>query len=448
MAPRKLDGMDKILGAVSSRSGESDFNLGQIICIGIDELKERLGEERWNHSQVLVSQLIEKAIQRYCGPKDMYCRCRDASFLIIFDTSEELEARTAATNVAGFVNRSLFGSSDTQGLSVKSVVHPCRAQTEAAPAAADTPAAFLNALEERVSEIKKKAPEETAPAAADPATSGKAAPQEPQKFESRRNELLDKLGAVQGGEIEFCFVPLWRIGEPSVGSFVCLPTRSAPLSDRPDWGYDVLGTDPDITRIVELDIAALERGLLEMTEHLLSGRECSFAASFHFETLANRKGQEEIFALLKELPHHILARLHAVVTDIPEGVPDTRLSLLTAPLRNHCRKLSAILPMAAIRVQPQNVLAKLRKAGFSGIFLKLTSDSKQDVESAIRFGEAASKTGVEAGVTHIMDEDILIKLAYSNLQWCSGTAIGGPYAEMPAPFRFDASNLESHAADD
>lgn len=443
MAPRKLDSMDKILGAVSSRSGESDFNLGQIVCIGIEDLKERLGEERWNHSQQLVSQLIEKAIQRYCGPKDMYCRCRDSSFLIIFDTAEELVARTAATNVAGFVNRSLFGSSDTRGLSVKSVVHPCRAKTEAAPSIDDTPAAFLNALEERVSEAKKEGPDENPT----PVRTTKGVTQDHQKFESRRNELLDKLDSVQGGEIEFCFVPLWRIGEPTVGSFVCLPNRSAPLSDRPDWGYAVLGSDPEIARIVELDIATLERGLLEMTEHLLSGRECSFAASFHFETLANRKGQEEIFALLKELPHHILSRLHAVVTDIPEGVPDTRLSLLTAPLRNHCRKLSAVLPMTGIRVQPQNVIAKLRKAGFSGIFVKLTSDSKQDVESAIKFGEAASKTGAEAGVTHIMDEDILIKLAYSTLQWCSGTAIGGPYAEMPAPFRFDASNLEAQATE-
>ncbi len=453
MCPQRIDRMDGFLGKVESLRDPTNTSLGQIFCIGTERIREKFGDARWRRSEELVAKLIEKSIEQHCDSKDVFLRCRDASYLILFSDPSMAKAEAASTKIAEFVNDSLFGSEEGEALTIQSVVRTAAGLQETN---AFTTAEVIGRLREQAETVEigkhdtSKASNGPTLVASDDDGAG-TAPDNPVpakkdkelKLPSNRQELFAKLRSVQDAPIKFQYLPLWDVSRRRVRTFNCVPCRNSAISGEPLWNYAVLGKDPDIADIIALDIAALEKGLLDLTENLLGGMSCNLVPNLHFETLANKKGKQEVSALLAELPDLIRQCVWPSVVQIPDGVPEGRLMEISGHIGSYCGNVGAVLVPEKLKNDLNKTLIRYRAGGFTGIFLRFKdAPTKAEIKELLSIADRSREIGGHVGVTGISDAETLIQLAYSNIGFISGSVFGGPYDEIPLEYDFDAKNLE------
>jgi len=260
---------------------------------------------------------------------------------------------------------------------------------------------------------------------------------------SFRSELLQKFTAIESSPIEFSFMPVWTVPKRRVEMFNCVPTRRTTGGTGKLWNYSVLGNTPKISDICDLDLAALEYGLLAAINHINRGVSVNLTPNFHYETLAAKKSREKVQTLLELVPDHLRRFIYPIIMHIPEGITEARLTDITGQVRNYTNVLAAeIFPRKASSDLGRTV-SRLRSGGIDCLLVRLSRTyDDQEVAWVKQISDRIRKQGGKAGVSGIRNATTLMELAYSSLEYCSGLAIGGPYDTMPEPFTFDAKKLE------
>lgn len=456
MCAKKCGSMTEFLSLVGTAEGSESLNLGQIVCLGAEDLRERLGDARWAKAQDHIGDVIEKAIGEHCGARDAYFKCRDASFLIVFASRSADKAELVSAAIANAVNKILMGSEELRAVTVRGISQSGRNLTLSA---ARDPQSMLNALQGKAHKVSisnddhepaasPDRPEESTPAAAAPsaapsagrAGSGGALPSIPK---GNRAELLAKLSVIKDAPVDFRFLPIWFNGERKIWTFNCAPMRPSTMVGETTWNYGVLGANPQISEVVDLDIAALEHGLIELTDHLVAGRQCQLVPNFHFETLTNYRGRNEISSLLSALPQRLRQSILPNVMYVPNGVPDGRLTDITGHLKPFCKEIGAIIVPSKLEGDVVRTLTRLKACGFNGIFVRANQTiTRNHMDWILHIIDRINAIGGVSGVTAIPDDEHMFKLAYSAAKVCAGQSLGGPFETMPAPFEFDARKLE------
>jgi len=432
--------------------------LGQVFCIGIDDIRKRVGDSKWKRLKDRVTKLIVDAVQRVCRRDDIFLECPDGSVLVVFAGSDQLRSQAAVAKAARMVNEALFGSDDYAGAEIRSFVQ--MAGEEHGQSASDILDALL-ARAKMVSvgpSLREGAPDETEavtpsrptrqspgrktpnPVAETPASVKPAQKSVP----SFRSELLDRFRAMAESPIEFRFLPILNVQRRKIDMFICLPSRKAVSRTGRTWGYGVLGNSPEPSEICDLDIACLELGLMSMMDHLSNGQVVSICPCLHFETLANKKSRERVTALLEMVPGNLRSFIYPIVMQIPDGVLESRLAELVGQVRSHVNFLAAeVLPQKTPADLVRSI-SRLRAGGIECILINLPRDhTEKDVHWAQQVGERITAQGGKAGVTGIRTSETLIELAYSSMAFCAGPAVGGPRDVMTAPVTFDPKKLEA-----
>ncbi len=457
MCAKKCGSMTEFLALVGAAEGSESLNLGQIVCLGAEDLRERLGDARWAKAQDHIGDTIEKAIGEHCGARDAYFKCRDASFLIVFASRSADKAELVSAAIANAVNKILMGTEELRAVTVRGISQSGRNLTLSA---AKDPQGILNALQSKAHRVSisnddhepapgSDRPAVTTPAAISPAaiapTAGRAGADGklPSIPKGNRAELLAKLSVIKDAPVEFRFLPIWFNGERKIWTFNCAPTRPSTMVGETTWNYGVLGANPQISEVVDLDIAALEHGLIELTDHLVAGRECQLVPNFHFETLTNYRGRNEISSLLSSLPQRLRQSILPNVMYVPQGVPDGRLTDITGHLKPFCKEIGAIIVPSKLEGNVVRSLARLKSCGFNGIFVRANQTiTRNHMDWILHVIDKINAIGGVSGVTAIPDDEHMFKLAYSTAKVCAGQSLGGPFETMPAPFEFDARKLE------
>lgn len=436
--------------------------LGQVFCIGIDDIRKRVGDSKWKRLKDRVTKLIVDAVQRVCRRDDVFLECPDGSVLVVFAGSDQLRSQAAVAKAARMVNEALFGSEDYAGAEIRSFVQ--MAGGEQGQSASDILDALLAkarmvSISPSLQEAAQAVPEPIAPSrparqsagrkTASPVTDTPSATAGSAKTEkggvpSFRSELLDRFRAVAESPIEFRFLPILNVQRRKVDMFICLPSRKAVSRTGRTWGYGVLGNSPESSEICDLDIACLELGLMSMMDHLSNGQIVSICPCLHFETLGSKKNRERVIALLEMVPSNIRSFIYPIVMQIPVGVLESRLAEMVGQVRSHVNFLAAeVFPQKAPADLVRSI-SRLRAGGIECILINLPRDhTEKDVHWAHQVGDRVAAQGGKAGVTGIRTPDTLIELAYSSLEYCAGPAVGGPYDVMPDPIAFDPKKLEA-----
>ena len=60
--PSGFDSVKDLASSVASQGRPEDMHVGQVICLGMDELKEKLGEARWVKTQELLRKIMEETL--------------------------------------------------------------------------------------------------------------------------------------------------------------------------------------------------------------------------------------------------------------------------------------------------------------------------------------------------------------------------------------------------
>lgn len=437
---------------IAQTIGSLPFAYGQVVCLGVEEVKERLGPRRWDKVQDQITELIISSVNAYCGKKDMHFRCPDGSVLIIFSDDDFERANAIAARVAKRVNAALFGSDDTKGVRVEAQISEAGGPARKKPVSAeDVISAFLP-IARRVGLAengKHRPPQSPGPPPPLGDDGGRGQPgiaaktQESEKYPSLRDKLSEKFQSFSKNPIRFMYFPIWDIERRYVGIFGCVPNRTAGRLGGSQWNYEVLGPLPDPIEIIKLDIACIEHALLAAVDHLSNGTPVVVCPNVHYETLSSRRGREQVHDLLSSMPSEMRDFVSLKVMHIPEGIPENRLAEILGQIKVLLSFLSVEIACSHDSVRTSRTIARLRSSGFQTILVRLPSDAKDtDVERAVKIAKSIQKVGAISGVLGVSNQKTLVELAYSGLEICGGRAVGEPVRTLPPPYPYDAKNLE------
>lgn len=461
---RQVSSLSKLQDFVST-SQTRPQTFGEVFCLDTEEIRKRVGEENWPRLKETVSKVMIDAVEAVCQSNDVYLKSDDGSIVIVFGDDNVLRAEAAAAKAAQKVNEALFGSSETKGINVKSLVTSADGSVSSSSRA---PSEVVESLIDIARKRKKtqassasgNAPRKTdnvtrlVPATAPPEHNiaekkgDETKKTEPKAIPSFRNELMERLKHENEQPISFQYLPIWNVQNRIVDSFICMPSRKNAFEKKTQWGYNTLGRAPKLEEIAELDFATLEFGLLKIIDFMSSGKPAMLALSVHFETLASKNIRERFLAFLEEIPGNIRGYLAPIITNVPEGIPESRLDQITNRFRNLTRFLAVEIPLSQDGQNTLETAARMRGGGIGCIMLKISDDSDtKQIQYAKKVAEKIQTLGGKVGVSGIRNRAALIELAYGGLTYCAGKAIGGPYEYAQEPYELNASMLERMEAE-
>jgi len=124
---KTLASLDGVTEDIKRRSKREPLSVGQVFCLGLDAVRDRLGEERWSRSEALVRRLMDTAIEQVLAESDTAMRARDLGYVVVFGDNCRETAEAKVTKIAAIVNEALFGDNDLDGVHVAAVVQIGRA---------------------------------------------------------------------------------------------------------------------------------------------------------------------------------------------------------------------------------------------------------------------------------------------------------------------------------
>lgn len=435
-----------LLRTLSDRPRNQPINLGQVVCLGLDGVRSRIGEASWGTAEALVSKLVEKTIRQICSPRDVFVRCRDGAFVIVFATADRGIAVARAAKIADTVNQALFGMDSMDGVTIQTTVRTATGlSAEPARNAAEilrelmAGAERLNIADAAASAIVPR--DERAPAP------DQTRPMPPAPREGTvprcRDALMAQFQDFAQAPVSFRYFPVWGVRNGSVFLFHCTPMRESRFGEVPMLDYEVLGDSPATRDIIDLDIATVEHGLLAHCRRLRDGRRQCLSFNLHYETIASNAGRVDLLELLRQAPASVRATLSARLVGVPDGIPEGHLKLLAGQIAPYIQGLSAMIPLDRRRDGLARALRRLRSANLHGALVGYDGQRAEAEAGFWRyFAEGCQELGLTAGVCGVAERETAMRLCYAGLGLLAGPILGGPFETLPEPYPFGAKQLE------
>ena len=273
---------------------------GKIKLIGLEDVKTALGD-RWPAAAVRAMAAAENVLKQRLGPRDDYGRTDDSGFVICFgDATEEAAAFLAATTARDIKNR-LIGQGETADAAHVSAI----TDSVQVPDEPDQSIGLLAGLIEermaaRLAEIENEARE---------------------KLKEAVGEAECELQSIRG-----------RDRNETLAHFARLPAllerkMYSALAALPAAEYK----DFDIDRtMLGLATAAASRGLL-------NGSNQPILVTVGFDIFNTRVRTDHYITACQKLDARVRRRLILVLTDLPDGIPKSRVLECVTRLRPFCR---------------------------------------------------------------------------------------------------------------
>ncbi|MCR9255939.1 MAG: hypothetical protein NXI16_07565 [Alphaproteobacteria bacterium] len=457
---------------IRSRAQQVPLSVGQIVCIGLEDVRTKLGETRWERTRDLVRKIADQAIGTVLGPKDTVMKARDGGYVIVFGDGNEVMAEAKAARIAQIVNQELFGEEDAQGVTVSGIVHSDRGLL---PGEYRDPGEILDNLTRRAcrkSLLPGKMPMVERPPASgaeppdvgeridflslapSPRRTGVSAPTRDSagdqnggglaglRSEEVREALLSEFDTLQSSKVTIGYRPVWSRSGARVSVFNCLPFQIDPFAPAPVKGYDILGSDPSARDIVDLDMACLERGLLDQSRRLRQGHRQLVVFNLHYETLCDQKGKAQLHDLMNRSPSSLRQTIAFSLCHLPTGIPEGRLAQLLSPRTEWCNSVLASVKPRDIQDQQASFAARMRTSGVSTLVLDLKNAMQgPDLSLASQAVEAAGKCGMKAALFNLWDISALKAFAQQGVDLFAGPLFGGPFEQLPTVYSFECASL-------
>jgi hypothetical protein len=425
-----------IVRTVQSMKASGPVSAGHLAFLGLDDIREKLGEGRWERFNSSIHQLVEKIIGDICSPKDVHFKLPDDQYVFIFADSSEDAANIKAATIGTQISQSLFGKDGLDGVKILAVG---RSADGLETVLSKTPAEIIADVKERVDQQKSgsmEAPEDAIAREANDHTSGI-------DRESRRAKLLQSLHSAREQPIRYEFIPFWHSATRRVATFQIRATRSSGLNDESLTGYALLGPSPEVESIVQHDIDQVEEGLLALSTCIRHGNHVHVVISLHFETVGSSFGRQKITEILKMVPPDMRSFMSILINAVPNGIPPTRLGDICSYFRPFCTNLSIDVERGHSLQEFKSQFIRFQSVGVHFIGLSADPDGgKTELEELLRIGDLAHQFRLKCAVRHVETASDALELATGGFEYCSGRLFGGPFEHLPAPYNFTTGDLE------
>lgn len=442
--PRRLNTLDDIRTLITESNPEQPLHVGQMMNLGLDALKERLGEARWRKAADFVDRALQAALEEELDPGDRYIRSRDGAYVIVFDSPDSLKATAKAVRVAEIVNRRLFGEDGVDGVEVAGFV---ASDDGMAPGETRKPGELIAELAERARTHQLSAArDERAAPADDRSDAERAMPGSgPARGFDAGFDPADMFEAIRldgEGHVGVGYLPIYDLRHERVARYHCLPVRQDPLTSTQYLGYEALPMGDGEEALLSLDMKTFETAVREHVACLKSGVTVHTGVNIHFETLSAKRCRERIMGLLRQAPASVQRTLVPVIHGVPAGVTDSRMQELFAPLLHIMKEVVVSLDPRDYRARLSGHILKLAGQGITRVVLtfpETLEPSDQSWVTTMQHGGFWKSVSFTAG--NVCTPAVANRLKELGVSYAFGPLFGGPYSRHMRPYAASFSEL-------
>lgn len=444
MTAQRLETIDHLCTALQDLPAKYESQVGQMIAIGLDEIEERVGAARWAKMRELVSSFVESAIKAHAGPRDVFLRVEDGSYVIVFQGVSNDSALLIASKIAMQVNKTLFGQDGFEGASIRTVVSEGETWKTGAIM---KPMDIAKKLAENAHKLASAPPPEEA---LKNNQISQAIPNLPSSDVKPDRQELRKQFALEMAEIErtpsfLIFVALWSVPTETILGYKCIPARKNPYDDEMLMAYDALPFDAKQQDVFAFDIETLEDGLMQLKHVMAAGHHrINVVFNISFETLSARQGRDDLTSVLRMVPPALRHRIYANLCDIPEGIPPSRLMELYQYLTPFFRDVAVVMRHTKLQGNIKNTLSRLHAAGVRMVGIDLPSmPTSLEIEWTKSTLALAKQIGLITKAINVTRWSDALALAENGVQLISGPVLMTPSRKLLPPRRLTMAEVRN-----
>src|ERR1700704_4876914 len=286
---------------------------GCVQLIGLEALRTKAGP-LWEKIRAGIYSRLETILRQRLGPADLFMAVDEVFYLVTMPAANAEDAQVACLGAAHELYTSYFGQCNL------GMVHLYRAVQAAGGAigAERISNEQLGVLAERAGIVNGSAKAHAEPTAAPVA-----------------NESSPADNMVQ-------FQPVWDARNEAITLYRCVPQ---PIAVR--QGSSVVALEDLAPKFrTKVELSCLHQGIATLVRHLERGERFLMAFGITYETLSSHTGRVEFTNACRELSSDFRQYIVMQLTDVPVGVPHSRLSDLVMTLRPFARAVMSEVPSA------------------------------------------------------------------------------------------------------
>lgn len=377
---------------------------GCVNAIGLDEIRSKAGL-RWEKMRPSIWTRMEGLLHQKLGPVDFYARLDDTTFLVSTPSVSPSEAQILCLRIAQELHTSMLGFCDL------SQVRISRA----------------SALDGDDIDLQQVSASTLAKLARSAGLGGfRGEPQDSELQPAKPTFRPDALNVAH----EYRFAPMWDAQKEAVTTFRCV------TMDGRD-AFDGAMSGPQFRADIAAMLARLRHATASLASSLESGQRFLMSIPISYELLGSPIMRSEITTIFQAASSELRPYLLFEICNLPQGVPQSRLSDLIVALRPFCRGVSAQFPA---RIPSYSMY---QGSGLHAISLSLAANPGQPAEPSSEKAceqriydlcAAARRLHVMSVVHDISDFKLLLYARDVGVNVVSGSLIGPPQ-NRPGPLK-------------
>jgi hypothetical protein len=369
----------------------------------LEEIKHKIGS-LWDKKFQSIYVRLETLLRQKLGPADFYVQLDETSFLVSMPSTTEEESQVFCIRVAHELHTSLLGRCDVEQLKI----------------------ARATRLEDENLEL-----EEIAGAKLTQLAQRAGLPIRSNGRSSNSRSLLRQNArpAMHGPTHSHRFMPMWNMQKEAITTY-----RVATINDQPA----IEGAMPDETFRTAMSamLSRIRAATSTLADNLAAGRRLLMLVPISYDLLSTPIARMEVTAICRGLSGELRPYLMFEIGEMPNGVPQSRLSELVSSLKPFCRGV-----LAHLSANIQN-FDRYQGTGLHAIGLSSFSSSGNANESDGEHFEhrvvdlciAARRLHIMSFVLDIPNVDLLRSARDFGVSLASGFPIG-PALVAPEPVR-------------
>ena len=368
---------------------------GCVLVIGLEALREKAGP-LWEKIRAGIHSRLEAILRQRLGPADFFVSVDEIFYLVTMPAANAEDAQVACLGAAHELYTSYFGQCDL------GTVHLYRA-VQAEGDAIGT---------ERISKEQLGVLAERAGVADG---IGKARTDALRAAVSSESAHADNRAQFQ---------PVWDARNEAITLYRCIPQPIAARQGSSVVAFEDLA--PKFRAKVEL--SCLHQGIATLMRHLERGERFLMGFGVAYETLSSHTGRVEFTNACRELSSDLRQYIVMQLTDVPAGVPHSRLSDLVMTLRPFARAVMSEVPISC------RSYAAYEDIGLQAIGLNLERANlapKELSDDIAKLTTAAKRLSLSAFLWGVNDAGTLSS-ARHGVHFITGSAIA-PVVSAPRP---------------
>jgi hypothetical protein len=398
--------------AIAAAVAPAFVNRGCVVAIGLDVVRAQ-AKERWERLRETIVGRLEAILRHRLGPADFFLELNDTSFCVVMPASEPVDAQVCCLRVAYELHSSLLGPCSIDSIKL----------------------ARATSLEEGVLTLEPI----VYPGIRDLAA--RAGLQDVLRPDSRNGERGAPVQAQQQPthdtrhEYSFSFIPLWDTRREAITTWRCRTRKILP--GTPDLGGFAKLRD-DLTRT----LASLHHAGSVLADRIEQGDRFLIDLPVPYVVLSAPLGRMEFVSACRDLPADYRAFLTFEISDMPQGVPHSRINELVTAIKPFCKAVFAQVPYGG------GGYTAFQAAGLNAIGMALPRYGRTASEMREEMYRPATASRKLAMISYLLDVERLDLVAIccdAGINFISGPVIGAPRAVPAHMSRLSRAQVESES---